>query len=328
MAATSSKIEWTESTWSPTTGCTKVSPGCANCYAETLTKRYAGRPGWPEKFERWIPGNDTVVVHPNRLELPLRWKKPRRVFVDSMSDLFHEDVPDEYIDRVFAVMALTPQHTYQVLTKRPARMRGYLTKQWMTIEKATLDGGPYPEAYNRVTDAYLEALKTDSWLTKDPSLLAHVLNAASDWQEEHYPEGAGMIRCWPLPNVWLGVTVENQHFAHERIPLLLDTPAAVRFLSCEPLLEPIEIDGYMMTWAGDNEDASLIPYARPPIQWVIVGGESGSGHRPFDPDWARSIVAQCREAGVSVFMKQMGGHHPGSKLEDLPEDLRVREFPL
>ena len=284
-----SKIEWTNETWNPTTGCTKVSPGCAHCYAESLTKRYAGAPGWPAEFKPWTPGNaaENVVLHPDRLDAPLRWKTPRMVFVDSMSDLFHENIPDDYIDKVFAVMALTPQHTYQVLTKRPERMREY-----MHIEA---------QAGLRV-----EELLDQRWAEKNDKPIR-----LSPMQTE----------AWPLPNVWLGVTVENQHWADVRIPILLDTPAAVRFVSAEPLLGPVDLEHYLHASWGPNEDERL--------DWVIVGGESGPKHRLFNPEWARSIVMQCSEGwyDVACFVKQLGGLRPGNKLEDLPPDLRVREFP-
>ena len=288
-----SKIEWTNETWNPTTGCTKVSPGCAHCYAESLTKRYAGAPGWPAEFKPWTPANaaENVVLHPDRLDAPLRWKTPRMVFVDSMSDLFHENIPDDYIDKIFAVMALTPPHTYQVLTKRPERMREYMAG--------------VPNA--RVAEAVMAF-------------------------------GAPYGVNWPLPNVWLGVTVENQRWADERIPILLSTPAAVHFLSCEPLLGPISLvrigglQGPYDDWLrGEVREVIMGEegvYARfKGLQWVIVGGESGPKHRPFNPDWARGIVEQCSNAEVACFVKQMGGARPGTKLEDLPEDLRVREFP-
>lgn len=272
------KIEWSEAVWNPATGCSKVSSGCANCYAETLTKRYAGANGWPATFLPWTPANaaENVVLHPDRLEAPFSWRKPRRVFVNSMSDLFHEQMPDDFIDQVFQVMALARQHTFQVLTKRPKRMRGWMTK---------------------------------------PSETKAIWSPTS----------------WPLPNVWLGVTVENQRWADERIPILLDTPAAVRFISCEPLLGPVDLKpGDWIPPLGGGPRVNIFrPWEEmpPPLDWVIVGGESGPKHRPFDPSWARSIVAQCREAGVAAFVKQLGGARPGNKLEDLPEDLRVREYP-
>ncbi len=303
-----SAIEWTDAVWNPTTGCSKVSPGCAHCYAEALSKRYAGANGWPAEFKPWTPDNaaENVILHPDRLDAPLHWKTPRRVFVNSMSDLFHEQVPDEFIDRVFSVMARTPQHTYQVLTKRPERFVRYSRMRCQ-------ENG----------------------------------QAASFWSAF---ENKDYRPSWPLSNVWLGVSVENQRWADERIPILLDTPAAVRFISAEPLLGPLDLTHlyghvnfgdhvdltvdalsgmYTAAWAGrkSQPDRPLDTLGRGKLDWVIVGGESGSRHRPFDPEWARSIVAQCRDAGVAVFVKQLGGARPGNALEDLPEDLRVREYP-
>jgi protein gp37 len=196
-----------------------------------------------------------VMTHEDRLDQPLRWTKPRKVFVNSMSDLFHEDVPDAFIDRVFAVMALAPQHTFQILTKRAERMREYMSG------RRTRRG--------------------------DRAVRPH---------ERRAPRIAKGSYSWPLPNVWLGVSVENQHFADERIPLLLQTPAAVRFISAEPLLGPVDL----AHWLDD------IPSGSRRLDWVIVGGESGPGARPFDLAWARSIVQQCQAAGVPVFVKQLG----------------------
>jgi len=244
------KIEWTDETWSPVTGCTKISPGCAHCYAEHMARRLAGRCGYPES-----PHHFDVTLHPDRLNQPLRWRKPRMIFVCSMSDLFHEDIPTEFIIRIFDTIRATPHHIYQILTKRPARML---------------------------------------------SLLKHSL---------------GMLTAWPLPGVWLGVTVENQKAANERIPLLLQTPAAVRFVSCEPLLGPLNLSGYLSCpecggsgYVADGR-GSAEPCgcnAEPRLDWVIVGGESGPGARPMHPDWVRSLRDQCQSAGVSFFFKQWG----------------------
>lgn len=254
-----SKIEWTEATWNPVTGCTKISRGCKNCYAERewprLTKlvpAYAGR-----EFS-------DVRTHPERLDQPLHWKRPRRIFVNSMSDLFHEAVPIEFIDCVFSVMALSPQHTFQVLTKRPERMREYLT-------------------------------------------------------------GLNLFN-WPLPNVWLGVSVEDQATANERIPLLLSTPAAVRWVSAEPLLGPVSlkqlgsenpylidaIAGVMRSTAPISLDPSPPEYL-PHLDWVVVGGESGQNARPMHPDWARDLRDQCTAAGVPFLFKQWGEWAPRSE---------------
>jgi protein gp37 len=255
--ADASKIEWTDATWNPVTGCAKVSPGCDHCYAETFANRWRGIPG--HHFEN---GFD-VQLRPERLDQPLRWKRPRRVFVNSMSDLFHKDVPDSFIAEAFSVMARAQQHTFQLLTKRHARMKALLSR---------------------------------------PSFrdnLAH-------W-------GAP----WPLPNVWLGVSAEDQHWANLRIPGLLHTPAAIRFVSAEPLLGPVDLTGMCA------------------IDWLIIGGESGPGARPMDLEWARSLVWQCQAGELPVHVKQLGsvlgrqlGAGPkGGDWDRWPEDLRVREFP-
>jgi protein gp37 len=241
----STAIEWTDETWNPVTGCTKVSPGCDHCYAERVTERFHGR----GSFER-------VVLHPERLDKPLRWSKPRKVFVNSMSDLFHEQVPDEFIAEVFAVMALAPQHTFQVLTKRHGRMRSLLS---------------------------------------DPTFGSNFgpMWAAMVERDETFEVP------WPLPNVWLGVSVEDQRWADIRIPALLDTPAAVRFVSAEPLLGPVRLRPWVSPFTTDVS-----------VDWVIVGGESGPGARPMHPDWARSIRDQCGALGVPFLFKQWGGRTP------------------
>jgi len=222
-------ISWTDESWNPVTGCTPVSEGCQNCYAKKLSRRFPHdyAEGQPLPFSK-------VALHPDRLDIPLHWRKPRMVFVPSMGDLWHDDVPDEFIDRVFAVMALAgcerqrckggsrckhdeyessgcwmqdegfeqPAHTFQILTKRPERMRDYLRRR-------------------------------SEWNQE-------IYDAAGDFGFTEMADSIGLLG-WPLPNVWLGVSVENQKAADERIPLLLDTPAAVRFVSAEPLLGPLEL---------------------------------------------------------------------------------------
>jgi protein gp37 len=251
-----SAIEWTEATWNPVTGCSKVSPGCAHCYAERLSHRY----GWTR--QPWTPANEAenVVLHPERLAVPLHWRKPRMIFVNSMSDLFHEQVPDEFILQVFSVMAQAEQHTFQVLTKRPERMR-----EWLLTHNGWVPQGLRP-----------------GW------------------------DGAFLM---PLRNVWLGVSVENQHWANVRIPLLLETPAAVRFLSCEPLLGAVDLSHHL---AGSGV------FWNAPLQWVIVGGESGPKHRPMRVEWAQQLRDQCQAAGIAFFFKQHGGLRPkdGGRLLD------------
>lgn len=261
MSAQSS-IEWTDRTWNPLTGCAKVSAGCDHCYAKTMHERFHG----PGSF-------DTVTLHPERLSQPLRWRKPSMVFVNSMSDLFHQDVPDEYVVQVFVAMALAPQHTFQVLTKRHARMRSLLADCdfWPAVQRAS------------------RPLANDCGL---------------DWLESLPPAR----RAWPLPNVWLGVSVESQQWADIRIPALLDTPAAVRFLSCEPLLGPVNLD----PWRNPGETVGGPADRR--IDWVIVGGESGTGARPMHPDWARSLRDQCVAAGVPFLFKQWGAWSPDLSL--------------
>jgi protein gp37 len=270
-------ISWTDVSWNPVHGCSKVSTGCKNCYAETLSLRYGQTPApWTA---RNAPRN--VLLKPHKLREPLSkagpWKNPCRVFVNSMSDLFHEEIPDEYIAAVFDVMAQAPQHTFQILTKRPERMRDYRLA----------------------------------------------------WHAAH-PE------CRPLPNVWLGTSIENRKWVG-RADVLGQTPAAVRFVSAEPLLGPLiaesmtsRLEGQSWAWKDGytgpmlrfyNEDGELS------FHWLIVGGESGAGHRPFDPEWARDLRDVCHHEGVAFFVKQLGGARPGTALEDLPEDLRIREFP-
>ena len=232
-----SKIEWTQATWNPMSGCTKISAGCANCYAETMAYRLKamGTKGYENGF--------AVTLHPEKLSDPLKHKKPTMYFVCSMGDLFHEDVPFDYIDQIFAIMALTPQHTYQVLTKRPERMNQYM---------------------------------------ENPPAL------------------------WPLPNVWLGVTAENQEQADKRIPILIDTPAAVRFVSIEPMLGEINLQKLHRKMVNG---APAYPCNEPylfDLDWVIVGGETGANARPMHPDWVRSIKEQCEEAKVPFFFKQWG----------------------
>jgi protein gp37 len=292
-------IQWTDATWNPIRGCSRVSEGCRNCYAEVVAARFSN-PGQPYEGlarrtsnggARWTGKIMFVEKH---LEDPLHWKRPRRIFVNSMSDLFHEGVTDAQLDRIFGVMAQAQRHTFQVLTKRPERMLAYSNARLLGL---------------------------------------------------------------PLPNVWLGVSVEDQKAADERIPLLFDTPAAVRFLSCEPLLGPVELSqqwrDYLAGWNvreqhhpncdGYTCDAGCPiaeQYQTEKINWVIVGGESGANARPCDTRWVRSLVDQCAAAGVAAFVKQLGAYpitdtfamtlndsHGGNPEEWAPF-LRVREFPV
>lgn len=312
------KIQWTDETWNPTRGCSRTSPGCLNCYAERMAHRFSG-PGQPYEGlttirngrPRWT---GEVRFVPKMLEVPLRWSKPRMVFVDSMSDLFHPAVTNEQIAAVFGVMSACPQHTFQVITKRAWRMREWF--EWVDKQRRRND----------------------------------------------------MPQRTPPTNVWLGTSVESQAAAEERITELLWTPASVRFVSAEPLLERVEFRYAWLT--GEDVDATFSPR----LDWVIVGGESGPGARPCNVDWIRSIVRQCQAAGVACFVKQLGsnpmmrhdslegrrnGDHPerewpegtrfgttpgderterqghrvflrdqnGADMSEWPSDLRVREWP-
>ena len=280
------KIEWTEETWNPIVGCSILSPGCTNCYAMKMaarieamgtaphyagtTKRVNGKAVWTGK----------LALAPERiLTEPLRRRKPTMYFVNSMSDLFHEDVPDEWIDRVFAVMAMAPQHTFQVLTKRSDRMRRYSNGQW---------------ARREALGALMEQIGGDEregWFAPES-------NGKRGWN--------GM--CVPLPNVWLGVSTERQREADERIPDLLTTPAAVRFVSAEPLLGPVDFTRIESMRSHDKQtyDMNALRYPEARLDWIVVGGESGPGARPMHPDWARSIRDQCTGVGVPFFFKQWG----------------------
>lgn len=272
------KIEWTDRTWNPVTGCTKVSPGCDRCYAENIARRFAGSKAFPNGFE--------VTLHEERLDQPYRWKKPGRVFVNSMADLFHEDVPDLFITKVFDVMEANPQHTFQVLTKRHARMRAFV--QQREEQKK--------EYADKFWDCPTEAMQ--------------------------YSPAAKYARARagnPPENIWLGVSVENQKWADIRVPALLSTPAAVRFISAEPLLGPVDLrnlkarNGALIdALAGDVKTPEGEIYAACPgsIRWVIVGGESGHGARAMHPDWARSLRDQCTQMGVPFLFKQWGEWGP------------------
>jgi protein gp37 len=287
-------IGWTNATWNPVTGCSHVSPGCDHCYAETLSLLR----GWSTK--PWTKQNAAVnvVLHPGRLDQPLRWRKPKMVFVNSMSDLFHERIPDAFIDQVFAIMGLASQHTFQILTKRPERMLAYMS------------GLQQPEGLDR-----LDAARLDTNL----QFPFHDC-AISGW-------GSG----WT--NVWLGVSIEDQRRADERIPRLLQTPAAVRFISAEPLLGPVDLDGYISDAPHGSHDLAIAESESGAylygdgLDWVIVGGESGPGYRPMELGWLRQLVEQCVAEAVPVFVKQDSRMKPGSKGR-IPNDLWARkEFP-
>lgn len=325
------KIQWTDASWNPVTGCTKVSPGCAHCYIVTTPAfRIAGR--------KFVDGSTDIRFHAQRLPQPLSWRRPRRIFVTSLGDLFHEAIPDAFIARVYGVMVAAYWHEFQVLTKRPERrlalLRDEVFRELVRAEAAqlinALRGYDHVRPPGDKSRAYWGTVNLASWY-----------------------EGAAR-------NIWEGVTAENQRWADQRIPELLATPAAVRFVSYEPALGPVDFDhidctsdsdpGFSaLTWTEDDEgtlgDAVL--------DWIIVGGESGPGARPFDIEWARSVVRQCQAAGVACFVKQLGAkpqvqesdryylngwHEPGPRIlrfhdrkggdmSEWPEDLRMREFP-
>jgi protein gp37 len=328
-----SSIEWTDATWNIITGCTLVDEGCRNCYAARLAATRLRHEPSRIGLSRMNAAGEAkftgeVRFNEKWLDQPLRWTKPRRIFVCAHGDLFHEAVPDEWIDQVFAVMALAPQHTFQVLTKRPDRARAYLTVtaghyRYVTVRD---NGQEYrtPLAHIRVQQA-LAGL-----LLKAP---AAAINAASDWQDRRFPEGDGFLRSWPLPNVWLGTSISDQASADARIPYLLDTPAAVRFLSAEPLLEQVYLDGYLVSThdGGDIVDDAGRP-VHPPLperrglDWVIVGGESGPKARPMHPDWARSLRDQCRAYKVPFFFKQWGEWAPGEIAGPNDRSVAVADF--
>lgn len=299
---TTTKIEWTDRVWNPVTGCTKVSPGCDNCYAENIARRFAGSKAFPQGFD--------VVLHEDRVQAPFRWKKPARVFVNSMSDLFHDAVPDLFITQVFDVMEAKPnqRHTFQILTKRHARMRSFMQAR----QKAK------QEYAAKFDDCPTEAMRNS------PAARAARARAAR-----------------PPANIWLGVSVEDQRWADIRIPALIDTPAAVRFVSCEPLLGPVDLGrwlrpvpdcGHVTPEDGTcGHPAAATPEChrwadcparqRPEdwrgLDWVIAGGESGPRARPMHPDWARQMRDACDVAGVPFFFKQWG-EYLCARVEDAP----------
>jgi protein gp37 len=296
-----SAIEWTDSTWNPTRGCSRVSPGCVNCYAERFAGRFAG-PG--ELYEGYVlrtPSGPrwTGVVDflEDKLDAPLRWKAPRRIFVNSMSDLFHEGLTFEDIAAVFGVMLGAPRHTFQVLTKRAERM-----EEWFAWIAERLGG---PAAHCRMVAG--DAIPPDPprrYPEEDP---------------KGYELPPGYPDVWPLKNVWMGVSVENQERADERIPHLLHVPAAVRFLSCEPLLGPVVLDLHEIEIALEPDGRGNAAIEGP-LHWVIVGGESGKSARPMHPDWARAIRDECQAAGVPFFFKQWGEWAPRSPDDGKPFD--------
>jgi protein gp37 len=326
MTAQKTPIQWTDSTWNPARGCSRVSPGCENCYAERVAAHpWMSLPGKPYHGLAIVGPNGprwTRVVRfvPEAVVEPLSWRKPRRVFVNSMSDLFHESLTNEQIAAVHAVMGATRRHTYQVLTKRAGRM--FEWHQW-AADRIRKGGG-------------LEALAVIAEKEIGP-----------DWLFV-----AATLRrgAWPLPNLHLCVSVEDQPRALDRVPLLLAVPAVVRGVSYEPALGHVDWRDWLNpfrlhacngeggetdTCAGCHEGARA-----PVLDWIIVGGESGPGARPFDTRWAVSTIAACARAGVACFVKQMGSRPlslkgapvklkdpKGGDMSEWPQHLRVRQWP-
>lgn len=301
-----SGIEWTDATWNPIVGCSIVSPGCTNCYAMKMAARLekalpATRPGGhlPNHYTditRKVNGKPVwtgrITIAPDHiLTAPLKWRKSRRIFVNSMGDLFHEAVPDEWINRVFAVMALSPQHTFQVLTKRSKRMRDYCNGIF---------------AARRIATAILDLL-IDGKINK-------VITERNYPMTDDCSPDEPTLKAWPLPNVWPGVSAEDQARADERIPDLLATPAAMRFVSAEPLLGPVDFTEwlhdstceYSLIGPGYDVVCTCSEPREVSLDWIVAGGESGPGARPMHPDWPRSIRDQCAAAGVPFFFKQWG----------------------
>jgi protein gp37 len=263
----SHRIAWADVLWDPVRGCSRKSAACINCYAETATAQNAQAGGWGEGFAT-LKGEDVawtgkVALVEDRLGMPLGLEKPSRIFVNSMSDLFHEEMTDAAIDRVFAVMALAPQHQFLVLTKRQKKMQTYMA---------------------------------------DAAVASRIGQAMGALGRE------GKVADWPLPNVWLGVTAENQKEAERRIPVLLETPAAVRFIAAEPLLGAVLLKPEWLPGGGT---------AGPVLDWVLAGGESGPKARPIELDWVRSLRDQCARAGTPFYWNSWG--------TAMPADQRAKE---
>jgi protein gp37 len=348
-------IEWTQNpdgtpgkTWNPTRGCSRVSEGCRNCYAEVIAARFSD-PGSPfhlfaDRKKSGSKWTGKVELIESMLADPLHWRKPQRIFVNSMSDLFHEELSDEAIGCVFCVMALCPQHTFQILTKRPERMAKWFSAERPKILDDLFLSDKVPFGYNH----------------------GHIAFCQRD----------GLCN-WPLENIWLGTSVEDQKTADERIPHLLKTPAAIRFVSYEPALGPVDFAGIAVsdgtkrnvltgefygvefTSTDGRQAGTMTVKTGIRLDQVIIGGESGPRARPFDIDWARNTIKQCRAAGVAPFVKQLGakpintdythlGHQmrigdgnseynkyirvalkdrKGGNMEEWAADLRVREWP-
>ena len=315
-------IDWCDSTWNPLRGCSHASAGCDNCYAERIAGRFSGAGMAYEGLAEMVNGKahwtgkvQLVVKH---LLDPLKWgpvKVPiyseneadiypenetrrRRIFVNSMGDFFHPNFPDAVRDRIMAVIALCPQHDFIILTKRAPEMREYMTRNLKSQDVAMAICG---------------------LIKSGPDAVCHAANRYSDWLEEHYPGGAGFIRTWPPPNLILGVTAENQAAADKRISVLLQTPAARRGVSIEPMLGSVSVWAFLVGEIRDQSLKALASDPMPGLDWVIAGPETGPGKRPFEMDWARSLRDQCVAADVPFFWK---GKEPidGQEWKQFPKE--------
>jgi len=278
-----SKIEWTDKTWSVTTGCTWMSAGCDNCFAERMAKRLQTM--GHKKYEH---GFD-VVEHMGLLEQPFHWRKPCRVFVSSMGDLFHADISDEFVAAVFGTMAANPHLTFQILTKRPLSMI-----KWFNWLKSRM---------------YSESSLAMGCIKELEKIVGSSVIVASDFD---------IPIPWPLPNVWLGVTGEDQREVDWRVPSLLKCPAVLHFISCEPMLGPIELQ-HERGWLEPFFETDPMLNKTPRLNWVICGCESGPSRRYTRKEWVKSLRDQCVTAGTPFFLKQLGGVRPKDKIIKMPE---------
>ena len=290
------KIEWADATWNPITGCTQISEGCDHCYAKRMATRLAGRYGYPkdDPFR--------VTFHPEKLKEPTTWRKPLRIFVCSMADLFHEDVAYEWISAVMLVASICSHHTFMILTKRPGKMKAYF------------DSNPFGYTQGAALAEFCKYLPTIS-----PGGRRNRINGDGTINGNGNNE-------WPLPNVIGMVTAENQQLADERIPDLLSSPFAMRGVSIEPMLGPVDLYKYLahkhICRCPECYHRAFKTQPAYTVDWVICGGETGPGARPMELSWARDLRDQCKAAGVPFFFKKVGGKR------ETPEDLNIKEFPL
>lgn len=319
---TTTTIAWTDMAWNPVRGCSRVSEGCRNCYAEGIAARFSG-PGLAyeglgkfvvlsdgSKDARWT---NRVITVPKKLTDPLHWRRPRRIFVNSMSDLFHPQVPFSFIAAVFGVMAMCPQHTFQVLTKRPEVAADFFA--WLTDENPV------------------------------DTLIHHAVH--NGIKADQIPRGVLAQSRWPLRNVHVGVSVEDQQTANERVPLLLQLPAHVRWVSYEPALELVNFHAIQIPGAKEGLRFSSLVHAHDErygssdnlLDWIVIGGESGAGARPFEVGWVYSLLEQVHDTECTIFPKQLGAKPTlhgvpmlltdpaGEDPSEWPERLRVRQAP-